>query len=59
MPKDLLSTANDDIIARLSEIDAKMEQILDMPDELQTEDVWESYYELEREASALEDKLEG
>jgi len=57
MPKDILSTVNDDIFARLSEIDDEMEQILDMPDEYQTEDVWETYYELEREASDLEDKL--
>jgi len=54
---DILSTKKDDILARLSEIDDEMEQILDMPEEYQTEDVWETYYELEREASKLEDQL--
>jgi len=57
MSKDILSTVNEDIIARLSEIDDEMERILDMPDEFQTQDIWDEYYELEREASDLEDKL--
>lgn len=46
-----------EILKELREIDGQMENILDMPDEFQTQDIWDTYYALEQRASELEDML--
>ena len=46
-----------EILAELRDIDGQMDNILDMPDEFQTQDIWDEYFKLEVRASELEDKL--
>lgn len=47
-----------EILARLDEVNSEMDYILDLPDEFQTDDMWEYYSKLESEYNELERELE-
>lgn len=46
------------ILAEIKEIESKMDDILDMPDEFQTDDIWDEYADLEIKLGVLESLLE-
>lgn len=42
----------------INEIEERMERILDMPEEYQTDDIWDEYADLEIKLGVLESLLE-
>ena len=45
------------ILERIADVEGQMDNILDMPEEFQTDDIWEEYYELEAELERLENLM--